>query len=113
MLEVRDLRVVYPNGFEALASVTLAVRPGEIVAIIGRSGSGKSTLLRCINGLQPITSGAVLLDGRNLCGMTADQLAQIRRAVGFIWQDYNVVKRLTVFTNVLTGRLGHQPGLST
>jgi phosphonate transport system ATP-binding protein len=113
MLEVRDLRVVYPNGFEALTSVAVTARPGEIVAIIGRSGSGKSTLLRCINGLQPITSGTVRLDGRDVSRMTGDELAAIRRAVGFIWQDHNVVKRLSVFTNVLTGRLGHRRGVST
>jgi phosphonate transport system ATP-binding protein len=113
MLEVRDLRVVYPNGFEALISATVTVRPGEIVAIIGRSGSGKSTLLRCINGLQPMTSGSVRLDGRDIARMTDSQLVDVRRSIGFIWQDYNVVKRSTVFTNVLTGRLGYRRGLSS
>ena len=62
MLEVRDLRVVYPNGFEALRSVSLRVREGEIVALTGRSGAGKSTLLRCLNGMQRPTSGQILLD---------------------------------------------------
>ena len=110
MLEVRDLRVVYPNGVEALTSATVTVRPGEIVAIIGRSGSGKSTLLRCINGLQPVTSGTIRLDGRDIVHLNERQLVDVRRAIGFIWQEYNVVKRLSVFTNVLTGRLGHRRG---
>jgi phosphonate transport system ATP-binding protein len=113
MLEVRDLRVVYPNGVEALASASLVVRPAEIVALIGRSGSGKSTLLRSINGLQPITSGSMRLDGRDVARMNARQLADLRRRIGFIWQEYNVVKRLSVFKNVLTGRLGHARGLAS
>ena len=54
MLEIQDVRVVYPNGFEALKSVSLTVRDGEIVALVGRSGAGKSTLLRCVNGLQRV-----------------------------------------------------------
>ena len=62
MLEVTKVRVVYPNGTEALKSISFSAQPGEIVAIIGRSGAGKSTLLRCINGLQRPTSGSIILD---------------------------------------------------
>src|SRR5262245_49661150 len=108
VLEIQQLRVVYPNGVEALEAASLVIRPGEIVALLGRSGSGKSTLLRCINGLQPITSGSIKLDGAEVSRMTADGLADLRRSIGFVWQEYNVVKRLSVFTNVLTGRLGHR-----
>jgi phosphonate transport system ATP-binding protein len=110
MLEIRDLRVVYPNGFEAIKAANLTVRRGEIVALLGRSGSGKSTLLRCVNGLQSITSGSARMDGVELSHMTRPQLAELRRQVGFIWQEYNVVRRLSAFTNVLTGRLGHGRG---
>jgi phosphonate transport system ATP-binding protein len=111
MLEIQGLRVVYPNGFEALRSVDLAVGPGEIVALIGRSGAGKSTLLRCVNGLQPITAGSIRLDGVDPARLTATELRELRRRIGFIWQEYNVVERLSVLANVLTGRLGHTPRL--
>lgn len=107
MLEIQKLRVVYPNGFEALRSVGLSVRDGEVVALIGRSGAGKSTLLRCINGLQQPASGSVRLDGRELVGLADAQMIDVRRRIGFIWQEYNVVGRLSVMKNVLTGRLGH------
>jgi phosphonate transport system ATP-binding protein len=108
MLEIEALRVVYPNGFEALKSVSLTVRDGEIVALIGRSGAGKSSLLRCINRLQPIASGSVFLDGRDVAHLDGTALADLRRQVGFIWQEYNVVERLSVMDNVLTGRLGYR-----
>jgi phosphonate transport system ATP-binding protein len=110
-IEVRDLRVVYDNGVEALRGANLVVRRGEIVALIGRSGAGKSTLLRCLNGLQAITAGTVLIDGKDVSRMTSVELRALRRQIGFVWQEFNVVKRLNVFKNVLTGRLGHRPGL--
>ena len=113
MLDIRNLRVVHPNGIEALRSVSLSVRRGEIVALIGRSGAGKSTLLRCVNGLQPITSGAVFVDGADVSRMTRAEVATLRRQVGFIWQEYNLVRRLSAFTNVLTGRLGHNRGFAS
>jgi phosphonate transport system ATP-binding protein len=107
LLEINNLRVVYPNGTEALKSVSFAADEGEIIAVIGRSGAGKSTLLRCINGLQPPTEGDVILDGANLAKMDEKELIKVRRQVGFIWQEYNLVDRLSVMTNVLTGRLGY------
>lgn len=113
MIEVSDLRVVYPGGVEALQSVNLTVKTGEIVALVGQSGSGKSTLLRAINGLQPATSGRVVIDGVDLTGLDAAGLADVRRRVGFIWQEFNVVRRLTALKNVLTGRLGHRRGLAS
>lgn len=113
MLQISNIRVVYPNGNEALKSISLTAERGEIIAIIGRSGAGKSTLLRCINGLQQPTSGTVMLDGENVTAMPAAQLNKIRRYVGFVWQEYNLVERLPVITNVLTGRLGYNNGLST
>lgn len=107
LLEIRDLRVVYPNGTEAIKSVTMSAEEGEIVAVIGRSGAGKSTLLRCINGLQPITAGKIMLDGEEITAKREADLRKIRRKIGFIWQEYNLVDRLPAMTNVLTGRLGY------
>ena len=85
----------------------LDVRRGEIIGVIGRSGAGKSTLLRCINGLQEVTKGSVVLDGEAITGMGSQQLRLARRHIGFIWQEYNLVERLTVMENVLCGRLGY------
>lgn len=107
LLEIKDLRVVYPNGTEALKSISLEAEQGEIVAIIGRSGAGKSTLLRTLNGLQPLTSGEIILDGDPIHTMSEREMVQMRRYIGFIWQEYNLVDRLSVLTNVLCGRLGY------
>ena len=107
MLSIENLQVVYQNGNEALKSVSLKAERGEIVAIIGRSGAGKSTLLRSINGLQTASSGRVVLDNEDITAMKASQLQMARRHIGFIWQEYNLIERLPVITNVLTGRLGY------
>ena len=106
-LDIRDLRVVYGNGTEALKSVSFSAKQDEIIAVIGRSGAGKSTLLRTINGLQPVTSGSIVLDGDNVSEMSGKDVRTLRRQVGFVWQEYNLVDRLPVITNVLTGRLGY------
>jgi phosphonate transport system ATP-binding protein len=113
MLEIQDLQVVYANGTQALKSVSLSIGAREVIAIIGRSGAGKSTLLRCINGLQKATSGKITLDGENVTTMTESHLRVLRRKVGFIWQEYNLIERLPVITNVLTGRLGYNPSISS
>lgn len=111
MLEIKDVRVVYPNGTEALKSVSLNIGSNEIVAIIGRSGAGKSTLLRAINGMQPVSSGSIKLDGVEVTAMTGNELRELWKQVGFIWQEYNLVGRLSANMNVLTGRLGYNQGL--
>lgn len=111
MLEVKNLQVVYPNGNEALKSISLRAERGEIIGVIGRSGAGKSTLLRCINGLQAPTSGEIILDNENITVMGQKQLRLARRHIGFIWQEYNLIERLPAITNVLTGRLGYNPGI--
>lgn len=107
MLEIKNLRVVFPNGYEALKSVDLRVRESEIVGLIGRSGAGKSTILRTINGIQPVTGGSIWLDDRDITGIQGDSLRRLRREVGFIWQEHNLVDRLSVLQNVLSGRLGY------
>ncbi len=105
--------MVYPNGYEALRSIDLSAEAGEIVSIIGRSGAGKSTLLRCVNGLQRPTQGSIVLDGEEITAMSDEYLRLKRRQIGFIWQEYNLVDRLPVITNVLVGRLGYETGLSS
>lgn len=111
MLHVNDVRVVYPNGTEALKSITLSADKGEIVAVVGRSGAGKSTLLRCINGLQRPLAGKIVLDGDEITTLNAQQLRLARRHIGFVWQEYNLVERLSAMQNVLTGRLGYNHSL--
>ncbi len=112
LLEIKELRLVYPNGHEALKNVSFSAEAGDIVAIIGRSGAGKSTLLRCINGLEKTTSGSIKIDNDDIAKLSQQQLAQARRHIGFVWQEFNLVERLPVLTNVLTARLGYKPGLS-
>ncbi|GAC1362999.1 MAG: phosphonate ABC transporter ATP-binding protein [Ktedonobacteraceae bacterium] len=107
VLEVKDLSKVYPNGYEALSDVSFELQKGEFVCIIGRSGAGKSTLLRCINGLISVTRGSVRVQGTDLTSLTDDEKLLLRRNIGFIFQEFNIVGRLSVLQNVLTGRLGY------
>lgn len=105
MLRIEDLTKVYPNGTRALNDVSIEIPTGQFVAVIGLSGSGKSTLLRCINRLIEPTAGKVFLDDVEITA--AADLRTIRRRIGMIFQHFNLVKRSTVLTNVLSGRLGY------
>ncbi len=113
MLEVRNLTKVYGDGTVALHDVSFTVNPGDFLVIIGLSGSGKSTLLRCINRLIDPTEGQILWDGMDITAASAEDLRGIRREIGMVFQQFNLVKRSSVLTNVLTGRLGYvHPGSS-
>ena len=101
----------YPNGVHALQGINLTVSEGEFISVIGPSGSGKSTLLRAINALIPISGGAVLLDGQKVTDQHGQNLRALRRKVGMIFQNYNLVYSLSVLQNVLHGRLGYMPGV--
>jgi len=107
MLQIDSLRKVYDSGDIALDGVSLEVSGNEIVAIIGPSGAGKSTLVRCLNRLVEPTSGTVWLDGVAVTGLPEKRLPEIRRDMGMIFQEYNLIERLTVMENVLSGRLGY------
>jgi phosphonate transport system ATP-binding protein len=107
VLRIEHLVKDYPGGVRALEDVSLEVRDGEFVVLIGLSGSGKSTLLRCINRLIEPTSGRITLDEDDITAAHGDELRRIRRGIGMIFQQFNLVKRSTVLTNVLTGRLGY------
>ncbi|MDO8562766.1 MAG: phosphonate ABC transporter ATP-binding protein [Candidatus Limnocylindria bacterium] len=108
MLEIRDLTKVYRGGTRALDGVSLDIAKGEFVVLIGLSGSGKSTLLRCINRLVEPTSGRVVFDGTDVTAAGGAELRRIRRRIGMIFQQFNLVRRSTVFANVLSGRLGYR-----
>jgi phosphonate transport system ATP-binding protein len=106
MLRIQNLRKVFPNGTVALKDLSLTVPDGEFLVIIGLSGSGKSTLLRCINRLVEPTSGRIWLDDVELTALSPAQLRDARKRIGMIFQQFNLVKRSSVLTNVLSGRLG-------
>src|SRR5712691_3278542 len=107
MLRVEHLTKVYPNGTVALKDVSFTVADGEFLAVIGLSGSGKSTLLRCINRLIEPTSGNVFWNDVDVTTASSAELRQIRRQIGMVFQQFNLVKRSPVITNVLSGRLGY------
>ncbi len=107
MLQVQNLTKVFPDGTVALKDVSFDVREGEFLAIIGLSGSGKSTLLRCINRHIDPTAGRVVWDGVDITAAQGKELRRIRRQIGMIFQQFNLVKRSSVMTNVLSGRLGY------
>jgi phosphonate transport system ATP-binding protein len=109
MLRVVNLSKTYANGTVVLKNVSFEVRDGEFLAVIGLSGSGKSTLLRCINRLIDPTEGEIWLGDLNVTAAKGRELRQIRRHIGMIFQQFNLVKRSSVLTNVLTGRLGYTP----
>jgi phosphonate transport system ATP-binding protein len=109
MLEVQNLTKVYPDGTVALKDVSFTVQPGEFLVIIGLSGSGKSTLLRCINRLIDPTEGRILWDGVDVTAAEGEDLRRVRRQIGMVFQQFNLVKRSSVLTNVLAGRLGYTP----
>jgi phosphonate transport system ATP-binding protein len=113
MLRVQNLTKVYPNGTVALKNVSFEVKDGEFLVVIGLSGSGKSTLLRCINRLIDPTEGAIYWDNTEITAARPTELRHLRRHIGMVFQQFNLVKRSSVMTNVLSGRLGYaNPGLS-
>ena len=107
MLKVEHLVKVYPNGTQALRDVSFEVADGEFLAVIGLSGSGKSTLLRCINRLIEPTSGKITWNDVDVTAAQGADLLKIRRQIGMVFQQFNLVKRSSVLTNVLSGRLGY------
>ena len=109
MLEVRNLTKVYDDGTVALRNVSFNVPDGEFLVVIGLSGSGKSTLLRCINRLIDPTEGQILWDGVDITKLEGQDLRNLRRKIGMVFQQFNLVKRSTVLTNVMAGRLGYSP----
>ena len=107
MIRVRGLRKDYPGGPRALDGVDLDIGRGEFVALIGPSGAGKSTLLRCLNGLVTPTGGEVRIGDEAVTGASPEALRRVRAGVGFVFQQFNLLRRLSVLENALLGRLAH------
>lgn len=107
-LRTVNLEKTYKDtGDRALQGVSMEVEGDEIVSIIGPSGAGKSTFIRCINRLVEPTGGEVWIGGDEITAMSKGDLKRARREMGFIFQEFNLVERLTVMENVLSGRLGY------
>lgn len=113
MLQVKNLGKTYEDGTQALKNVSFEVPTGQFLVLIGLSGSGKSTLLRCINRLVEPTSGQVIWNGQDITKASTQELRRIRREIGMIFQQFNLIKRNSVLTNVLAGRLGYTDDIRT
>ncbi len=105
VISIRSVSKRFPNGCEALTGIDAEIEPGSFTVVLGPSGAGKSTLLRLMNGLEAATTGEVRIAGETV---NPRQLRQIRSKVGMVFQQFNLIDRLSVMTNVLTGRLGQR-----
>ncbi len=108
-LTIRNLVKEYRRGEPVLKNISLALSTSGVTAIIGPSGTGKSTLIRCINRLVDPTAGEIWFEGDNLAALSGARLRKARRQIGMIFQEYNLVERLSVIENILSGRLGYLP----
>lgn len=106
-LSVENLEKSYVRGKPVLRGISFAVEGAVILGIIGPSGSGKSTLLRCINRLIEPSAGRILVAGADVAALSGTQLRHARRHIGMVFQEFNLVERLSVLENVLCGRLGY------
>ena len=106
-LSVRALVKEYVRGKRVLDGISVDFAPSGLTAVIGPSGTGKSTLLRCVNRLVEPTEGAIVFGGRDIAPLSGKALREARREIGMVFQEYNLVERLTVMENLLSGRLGY------
>ncbi|WP_264214124.1 phosphonate ABC transporter ATP-binding protein [Leisingera thetidis] len=112
VLKVTGLKVRYSaKGPEILKGIDFEVKSDDFLAIIGPSGAGKSTLIRAVNRLVEPTAGKIILLEQNVCELNARQLRELRRNVGMIFQEFNLINRMSVMDNVLSGRLGYTGNL--
>jgi phosphonate transport system ATP-binding protein len=108
VLDVQGLKVSYTStGPQILKGLDFSVAPGDFCAVIGPSGAGKSTLIRCINRLVEPTEGRITLFGEDVRALHGTGLRHLRRRIGMIFQEFNLVNRMSVMDNVLSGRLGY------
>ena len=97
---MRHLGKVWDDGAEVLKDINLSIPDGEMYALVGRSGAGKSTLLRCINGLTSYQSGSMLVDGREIRALSYQEIRELRRQIGMVFQQFSLLERETVYENV-------------
>src|SRR6056297_2917463 len=114
LLKLENLSKTYKTGDEALKNIHLEVNEGEFIAVIGSSGAGKSTMIRCINRLiEPNEDSHIFLEDIDIVGLDLKNLRKARRKIGMIFQEFNLVERLTVMENLLSGRLGYTSTLKS
>ena len=109
LVRAAGLAKTYPGGVEALREVSFEVAPGEFVGILGPSGAGKTTLFRCLTGLIRPDRGVIEIHGRDICRLGGRDLRAARREVAMIFQQFNLIRRLSGLENVLAGRLATLP----
>jgi len=107
IIEIKNLHKIYATGIHAIKGVNLEVEEGEFCILLGLSGSGKSTFLRCLNRLIEPTSGEIYIAGEDVIKAKGQKLRYIRRKIGMIFQQFNLIKNLSSLINVLTGKLGY------
>jgi phosphonate transport system ATP-binding protein len=107
LLQVKELKKEYVSGNPVLKGVDFSITEAGLVAIIGPSGTGKSTLLRCINRLIDATEGQIIVNDVDICKTKGRPLRKLRRQIAMVFHEYNLVERLSVMENVLSGRLGY------
>ncbi len=107
LLQINSLNKSYDGKTLAVNQLNLSVYEGDFVILLGLSGSGKSTLLRCINRLIEPSQGEIRFRGNDVLNLKGTELRHYRRQIGMVFQQFNLVKNLTVLTNVLCGRLGY------
>jgi len=108
MIIIKNLTHKYKTrNEEALKNVSLQIMQGETIVLLGSSGSGKSSLIRCINKLVDPLSGSIMINGKDILKASIAETERIRRSIGLIFQEFNLVERETVLKNVLNGRLGY------
>jgi phosphonate transport system ATP-binding protein len=108
MIKLENVSVTYNNETTAVDNLSLSVEKGEFVGIIGSSGSGKSSLLKSINHLVKPSAGKIHVADREIGRLNSAEMRKIRRKIGFVFQDYNLVDKLSVLENTLSGRLGYK-----
>ncbi|MBA7548512.1 Phosphate-import ATP-binding protein PhnC [subsurface metagenome] len=109
MIRVKKLSFSYLKGMKVLDDIDLNIGTGECLAFIGPSGVGKSTLLKCLNGLLKPASGSIQINQKEIIGISEKEIQKVRVQLGMVFQDFNLIQRISAIDNVLTGRLPHIP----
>ena len=100
MIELKNVTKIYPNGVKAIEDINLTINDGEIFGVIGLSGAGKSTLVRCISLLEKPTTGEITIDEQNISSLNKKDLLRMRKNIGMIFQNYNLLQQRNVYKNV-------------